>query len=259
METQGAYAIPLENGNLKIYSSTQGPTAVQKIAAKVLDLPMNAIEVDVLRLGGGFGGKEDQATHWACLVALAAQFLKKPVKIAVSRHDDMRMTGKRHPYIANYKLGISKDMKIKFYEIEFIQDAGAAADLSPAITERTLFHATGSYYIPNAEITVYSCKTNTPPNTAFRGFGAPQAFFAIEAALDKAAGIMGVNKEELQYANLLEENDEFPYGQIAQNTEAKHSWDTLIQSYNILEQIDSIHQYNRENKHFKKRLFIYAY
>lgn len=146
IETQGAYAQPLESGNIKISSSTQGPTAVQRAAAKVLNVGMHTIEVDVVRLGGGFGGKEDQATPWAIMAALGVQLLHIPIKLVLHRMDDMRMTGKRHPYSADYKIGLTKDLKIKNYEVTFFQNAGAAADLSPAVMERTLFHATNSYF-----------------------------------------------------------------------------------------------------------------
>lgn len=256
LETQGSYAVPKENGQITLYSSTQGPTAVQQISSRVLDIPMNMIEVDVRRLGGAFGGKEDQATPWAVMVAMAAHLLNSPVKIILSRHDDMRMTGKRHPYIAKYKIGLSEDLKIQYYEVEFLQDAGAAADLSPAITERTLFHGTGSYFIPNAEITVYSCKTNLPPNTAFRGFGGPQGFFAIEAAVQKAADELGIPAFQIQEKNLLKNGDEFPYGQIAEKAEAVNSWETTNKNFNIEKTYEEILEFNKENKKFKKGMSV---
>jgi xanthine dehydrogenase large subunit len=187
IETQGAYAIPTEAGGLKIYSSTQGPTAVQRCVARVTAIPMNLIEVDVTRLGGGFGGKEDQANAWAALCAVGAQLTKRPVKYALHRMEDMRMTGKRHPYSADYKIGVNKDLKIVAYEVTFYQNAGAACDLSLPVLERTLFHCTNSYFIPNVSATAYSCRTNLPPNTAFRGFGGPQGMFVIESAIAHAA------------------------------------------------------------------------
>ncbi len=256
LETQGSYAIPKENGNILLYSSTQGPTAVQQITSRVLGIPMNMIEVDVRRLGGGFGGKEDQATPWAVMVALAAHLLNKPVKITLSRHDDLRMTGKRHPYKAKYKIGLSDDLKIRFYEVEFLQDGGAAADLSPAITERTLFHGTGSYYIPNTEITVYSCKTNLPPNTAFRGFGGPQGFFAIEAAVQLAADKLGIPAWQIQEKNLIKDGDEFPYGQIAENAEAINSLKSADKHFNIERKYEEIQKFNKENTNYKKGMSV---
>ncbi|MCZ6900409.1 MAG: molybdopterin-dependent oxidoreductase, partial [Bacteroidetes bacterium] len=252
IETQGAYAYPTENGGLKIHSSTQGPTAVHRTAARVIGLPMHKIEVNVTRLGGGFGGKEDQATPWAVMAALAAHKLQRPVKYILHRLDDMRMTGKRHPYSSDFKIGLDKDYKIKAYEVTFYQNGGAAADLSPAVMERTLFHATNSYYVPNVKANAYSCKTNLPPNTAFRGFGGPQGMFVIEAAMAKAAEELGVDASVIQKTNLLQEQDEFPYGQKAENCEAINCWDKTEQLYEIKKLREEIKSFNQENKQFKK-------
>ena len=185
---------------------------------------MNDIEVDVARLGGAFGGKEDQATPWAAIAALAASQLRRPVRIALSRVEDMRMTGKRHPYSSDFKIGLNKHGKILAYEATYYQNAGAAADLSPAILERSLFHATDSYFVPNVRVTALSCRTNLPPFTAFRGFGAPQAMFVMESAITRAAEVMGVDRIEIQRRNLLAEGDTFPYGMKAQQGHARRSF-----------------------------------
>ncbi len=256
LETQGCYVEPKENGTIKITSSTQGPTQVQKTAAKVLGIPMHKIEVDVIRLGGGFGGKEDQATPWAVMAAVAVQHLNKPVKYILNRHDDLRMTGKRHPYNSFFKIGLTKDLKIKAFEVEFLQNSGAAADLSPAIAERTLFHATNSYYIPNVQTTVYSCKTNLPPNTAFRGFGGPQGMFVIESAIADAADKLGIDKCQIQEANLLKENDEFSYGQIVTEVQAIKAWNTAKNTFNLSDLQKEVDQYNTNNSHTKKGISL---
>ncbi|MBT4369631.1 MAG: molybdopterin-dependent oxidoreductase, partial [Candidatus Marinimicrobia bacterium] len=252
IETQGAYAIPLENGQIRISSSTQGPTAVQRITARVLNMGMNKIEVDVVRLGGGFGGKEDQATPWGVMAALGVQILNKPVKVILSRMDDMRLTGKRHPYSSDYKIGFSKDLKIMAYETTFFQNAGAAADLSPAVMERTLFHATNSYFIPNVKATAYSCKTNLPPNTAFRGFGGPQGMFVIESALAHAAQELGVSAYQLQKNNLLKNGNEFPYGQIADGVELTKIWSEMESKFDIEAVEKEINDFNSSNTDIKK-------
>ncbi|WP_081979286.1 xanthine dehydrogenase molybdopterin binding subunit [Lacinutrix jangbogonensis] len=254
IEAQGAYAEPLENGNIKITSSTQGPTSVQKTIAHVLGIAMHKIEVDVTRLGGGFGGKEDQATPWAVMAALATYHLNQSVKLILNRHDDLRMTGKRHPYESTYKIGLSKDLKILAYQTEFLQNSGAAADLSPAIAERTLFHATNSYYVPNVTTKVISCKTNLPPNTAFRGFGGPQGMFVIESAIAKAAHEIGVSTRQIQEVNLLDENDTFSYGQIAKKVEAKNTWNSAKNIFNSEALEQDVKDFNKNNKAFKKGL-----
>jgi len=256
LETQGCYVTPQENGSIKIISSTQGPTQVQKTAAKVLGVSMHKIEVDVIRLGGGFGGKEDQATPWAVMAAVAVQHLNKPVKYMLNRHDDLRMTGKRHPYSSFFKIGLNKGLKIMAFEAEFLQNSGAAADLSPAIAERTLFHATNSYFVPNVKTTVYSCKTNLPPNTAFRGFGGPQGMFVIESAIAKAADKIGIDRREIQEANLLEENDEFSYGQIATEVQAKKSWFEAKEKFEFEKLEQEVTDFNSQNDHYKKGISL---
>lgn len=256
IETQGAYARPKEDGSIIISSSTQGPTAVQRMVAQVLGIPMHKIEIDTVRLGGGFGGKEDQATPWAVMVALAAQHLHKPVKMSMHRMDDMRMTGKRHPYSADFKIGLSKDLKILAYEVTHYQNAGAAADLSPAVMERTLFHSTNAYFIPNVIAKAYSCKTNLPPNTAFRGFGGPQGKFVIEAAIVRAAESLGVSPAVIQKANLVKDGDELSYGQILQQVEAKNTWETCMKSYDYESQKERVEEFNANNTRFKKGLAI---
>jgi len=256
LETQGCYVQPKENGDIKITSSTQGPTQVQKTAAKVLGIPMHKIEVDVTRLGGGFGGKEDQATPWAVMAAVAVQHLNRPVKYILNRHDDLRMTGKRHPYTSFFKIGLTKDLKIQAFEVEFLQNSGAAADLSPAIAERTLFHATNSYFIPNVQTTVYSCKTNLPPNTAFRGFGGPQGMFVIESAIATAADNIGIDKSSIQECNLLVENNEFSYGQIATEVQAVKAWQTAKEKFNLEVLQKETNEFNAVNFQTKKGISV---
>jgi xanthine dehydrogenase large subunit len=256
LETQGAYAERLENNSIKLYSSTQGPTVAQRITARVLGLAMHKIEVDVTRLGGGFGGKEDQATPWAVMAALATYHTKKPAKLILDRHDDLKMTGKRHPYESHFKIGLDKDFKIKALEVEFLQNSGAAADLSPAIAERTLFHATNSYFIPNVKTQVHSCKTNLPPNTAFRGFGGPQGKFVIESAIAKAANELNVPAWQIQQKNLIQENDHFYYGQKAEKVESRNCWKQLDNSFNINKLQEEVNLFNDANLQFKKGLAL---
>lgn len=251
IETQGAYTIPTEQGGIKVYSSTQGPTAVQRAVSSVTGLPMHQIEIDVTRLGGGFGGKEDQANTWAALCAVATQITKQPVKYSLHRMEDMRMTGKRHPYSSDYKIGLNKDLKIIAYEVSFYQNAGASADLSPAVLERTLFHCTNSYHIPNVTATAYSCRTHLPPNTAFRGFGGPQGMFVIEAAIAKAAEELGINKAVIQQKNLLQTNDELPYGQRVVS-EANECWNKANELFNFEKIREEIREFNKKSKWQKK-------
>lgn len=252
LETQGAYALPLEGDCVKIYSSTQGPTAVQRTVARVLGVGMHRVEVDVARLGGGFGGKEDQASGWAAMAALVAYVLKQPVKCIPHRMDDMRMTGKRNPYSSDYKIGLDEQYNIIAYEATYYQNGGAAADLSPAILERTLFHATNSYSIPHVKVIAHSCRTNLPPNTAFRGFGGPQGMFVIESAIDHAAKQLGVDAAVIQRKNLMDDGDEFPYGQIVTECEAKKCWDEASAKFELEKIKNDIEVFNSCNSWLKK-------
>ena len=252
IETQGAYAYPVDNGGIRVHSSTQGPTAVQKTVSKVLGISMNRIEVDVARLGGGFGGKEEQASGFASMVALASYILQKPVKLSLHRMDDMKMTGKRHPYNSDFKIGLSKDLKILAFQTTLYQNGGATADLSPSIMERTLFHSTNTYFIPNTEVTTYSCKTNLPPNTAFRGFGGPQGMFVIESAIAKAAYELNVSAKVIQEKNFLKENDEFQYGQVAKNVTISNCLSLADKKFNIEKIEKKIAEFNSKNSLYKK-------
>jgi xanthine dehydrogenase large subunit len=252
LETQRARAIPLEGGVIRLYSSTQSPYAVQKAVAKILGVPHHKVEVDVKRLGGGFGGKEDQATPWSCLAALAAWHAQKPVELVLPRHEDIKMTGKRHPYSSDFKIGVTKEGKILAYEVKHFQNSGAAADLSTAVLERTLFHSTNSYFIPNVRIFGACCRTNLPPNTAFRGFGGPQGMFVIESAIAKVAEELGVAREEIQYKNLLREKDILPYGQRIENARTQATWDEANKAYNLQSIRKRIANYNKSHFEIKK-------
>ena len=256
LETQGAYAYPTEHGSVKIYSSTQGPTAVQRTVARVLGVGMNQVEVDVARLGGGFGGKEDQASTFGAMAALVAYVLKKPAKCVPHRMEDMRITGKRNPYSSDYKIGLDKDYKIVAYQATFYQNGGAAADLSPAIMERTLFHATNTYGIEHVFVTAHSCKTNLPPNTAFRGFGGPQGMFVMESAIDHAAKSLGVETTLIQRKNLMDNGYELSYGQIIDGCEAINCWDELTEKYKLDKLREEVAEFNSKNNVVKQGISL---
>jgi xanthine dehydrogenase large subunit len=256
LETQAALAVPGEGGSIKVFSATQGPTAVQRALARVLGLPMHLVEVEVPRLGGGFGGKEDQATPWACLAALGAWRLGHPVKLVLSRQEDMRYTGKRHPYSSDFRLGATYDGRLLAYQASFFQNSGWTADLSTAILERTLFHATGSYYIPNVRAMAACCRTNLPSNTAFRGFGGPQAMLVIESAIVRLAEALGVEPAAIQERNLLGDGDVLPYGQRFHGGQARRCWQTAKTRYKLEERRWQVADFNRTHALAKKGLAL---
>ncbi len=256
LETNRARATPEEGGRVRVASSTQSPYAVQKAVAQVLGIPENHVEVDVRRLGGGFGGKEDQATYWGVLAALGATAVGRPVELVLHRVDDLVMTGKRHPYSADYKLGLKADGTIVAYEAKLYQNSGAFADLSTAVLERSLFHATNAYFVPNARIYAACCKTNLHPHTAFRGFGGPQSMFVIEAAIVAAAEKLGVSPSELQRKNLLTKGDAFPYGQSAEEDKARETWTEAAREFDLEGWRARVDAYNATHFDTKKGLAV---
>jgi len=256
LETQASLAIPNENGRMIIHSSTQAPTTVQGTTSKILGCDMNLIEVDVKRLGGAFGGKEDQATQWAAICALGVYHTDRPVKLVLTRREDIRMTGKRHPYSTDYKIGLDEEGKILAFSAEFYQNSGAAADLSTAVLGRTLFHATNAYYIPNVRVTGYPCKTNIVPFTAFRGFGGPQGMFVIECAIAHASEVTGIPVSVLQEKNLLQDGNQFHYGQQVENCNAKRSFSQVVKDTNFEKRKKEIEDFNRNNRFTRKGISI---
>ncbi len=229
LETQGALARVEDGDRVRVISGTQGPTVVQRAVARVLGLPLSKVEVEARRLGGGFGGKEDQAAQWGALAALGAWVTGKPVKLVLDRRTDMRATGKRHPYSTDFRIACDADGKLLAFEADYYQNSGASCDLSPAIISRTLFHAVGAYTVPNVRVTGYLCRTNLPSFTAFRGFGAPQAFFVMEAALHALARKSGIDPVELKRRNLVAEGDTTHYGMPMSRVRARESFDRLLE------------------------------
>ncbi len=254
-ETQRALAVPGEHDTIKVYASAQSPGAFHHHLAEVLGIPMHKVELDIRRLGGGFGGKESTAV-WITAPALAAFLLKRPVKLALSRSEDIATTGKRHAYEYDYRLGLDAEGKILAYEVDLFQHAGACADISPAVLGRSFLHVSGSYNIPNLRVSGASCRTNVPPNNAFRGFGVPQAVFAIEAALTHAAGLMGLPPEELKRRNLLKDGDTLAYGVKLEGVNAGRCWEVLDKQAGIAARRSAVEEYNRTHAGTKKGLAV---
>lgn len=187
LEGQVSLAEPGDDGGMLIHTSSQHPSEVQKLAAEVLAIPFNQVTVSTRRMGGAFGGKETQAAAWACIAALLAQRNHCAVKLRLARRDDMILTGKRHPFSARYRVGFDTQGQLLGIEHLLAGACGHSPDLSDPIVDRAMFHCDNAYYLPNAAVTGYRCKTHTVSNTAFRGFGGPQGMLAMEAAMDDIA------------------------------------------------------------------------
>jgi len=256
LEGQVALAIPTEDNEMIIHSSTQNPTEVQHLVSHVLDVPQNAIEVVTRRMGGGFGGKETDSSQLACVCAIFAQQSKLPVKARLSRKDDMLMTGKRHDFKADYEVGYADDGKILGIEVDLAARCGYSLDLSKAIVSRALFHTDNAYFLPNATIRGFLCKTNTASNTAFRGFGGPQGMLAIENIIEEIAMNIGIDPIEIRKTNYYQKdtNNITPYNQVVEDNIINELSSELIADSNYLARRESIKKFNKKNKYLKKGL-----
>jgi len=213
LEGQVAMAIPGEDDDLLVLSSTQHPTEVQHLVARALGIRDHAVVCETRRMGGGFGGKESQASQIAAIAALLAQRTGRPVKLRLDRDDDMVLTGKRHDFRIDYDVGFDASGRIE--GVEFIQAArcGFSPDLSARVSDRAMFHADNAYYLPNVTIVSHRCKTHTVSNTAFRGFGGPQGMMGIEHVIDEIARHLDLDPLEVRKRNLYGrgERDVTPY------------------------------------------------
>ena len=213
LEGQVALALPQDDGGMRILSSTQHPSEVQKMVARVLGLPEAAIVCEVRRMGGGFGGKETQPAIFAAIAAVLARRAGRPVKLRLDRDEDMIITGKRHDFHVRWQAGFDGDGRLHAVEMELAARAGHNADLSPAIVDRAMFHALNCYAVPAAAVTGLACRTNTQSNTAFRGFGGPQGMLAAEEMMDAIGRELGIDPVEIRRRNFLAPGDVTHYGQ----------------------------------------------
>jgi xanthine dehydrogenase large subunit len=205
LEGQVAYALPKEQNQWLIYSSTQHPAEVQHWVAHALGLDQHAVRVECRRMGGGFGGKETQAGHLAVWAAVAAQKLQCAVKMRLDRDDDFLLTGKRHPFSYDYTVGFDDSGRLCGLDLSMLAHCGFSADLSGPVADRAIFHADNAYYLEDVTITSYRCKLNTQSHTAFRGFGGPQGMIVTEAIMGEIARRLGLDPLAVRRRNLYSE------------------------------------------------------
>ncbi|HEX7693439.1 MAG TPA: molybdopterin cofactor-binding domain-containing protein, partial [Sphingomonas sp.] len=201
LEGQAALATPGEQGHVHVLSSTQHPSELQHLVAKVLGLTHADVTVEVRRMGGGFGGKESQAAAYATACALVAVKTGRPVKVRADRDDDFVMTGKRHDFVIRYDVGFDDAGRIEGIAFDLASRCGGTADLSGAINDRAMFHSDNAYYFPAVEIVSHRMKTHTVSNTAFRGFGGPQGMISIERVMDAIAADRGLDPLAVRRVN----------------------------------------------------------
>jgi xanthine dehydrogenase large subunit len=258
LETHTCLCIPGEHKEITAYSSTQHPSETQAIISEVLGIAKNEVVVEIRRMGGAFGGKETQGNWVAAWAALLCQATKRPVKIRLFRDDDQIMTGKRHPYLIQYKVGFDGNGKIEALIFEQHADGGCATDLSIAILERAMLHADSSYYIPHMEVIGRAYRTNLPSNTAFRGFGGPQGMAAMEAVVDRISRFLKKDGAEVRKLNFygIGKDNITHYGQEVELNRLHTMYDQLYVSSEYQSRRKSVNEFNASHEFYKKGLAL---
>ena len=219
LEGQISYALPQEDRTLLVHCSTQHPSEMQHVVAHALGWHAHQVQVQCRRMGGGFGGKESQSALFACVAAVAAAKLQRPVKLRVDRDDDFLITGRRHGFEFDWRVGFDDDGRILGAEVTMIANAGCSADLSPPVMTRALCHFDNAYWLPHVDLHGFCARTNTQSNTAFRGFGGPQGALAVEMIIDDIARRLGADPLAVRRANFygVDERNVTPYEQVVED------------------------------------------
>ncbi len=273
LESQAALALPQEAGDMVVHSSTQHPTEIQHKVAEALGVPMNAVRVEVRRMGGGFGGKESQGNALAVACAIAARLTGQPCKMRYDRDDDMVITGKRHDFRIAYDVGFDDAGRIA--GVDFVQytRCGWAQDLSLPVADRAMLHADNAYLLENARIESHRLKTNTQSATAYRGFGGPQGIVGIERVLDHIAHELGRDPLEVRrvnyYAAMVEnvgasggslsgkmKPQTTPYGMAVEDFILHEMTEALEKSSDYQARRAAVAQWNANNRILKKGIAL---
>ena len=264
MEGQITYAVPREDGQLTLYCSTQHPDGNQREAAAALNLSTNDVEVICRRMGGGFGGKEGNASIFSQSAALAAFKLQRPVKLRVNRDDDMMITGKRHDFRIDYEVGYDDEGRILGADITLMSRCGYSIDYSGPVNDRACLHIDNCYYIPNLKLISHRCKTNTQSATAFRGFGGPQGMFGIETVIEEIANDIGKDPLDVRLLNIYKDPavSGNPATMVTQYGQTIADWvgdkviDQVASEAKYRERRDSVNAFNKVNKRRKRGLAL---
>ncbi len=211
LEGQASLALPQDNGDMVVQSSTQHPSEIQHKVAHALGKPFHAVRVEIRRMGGGFGGKESQGNALAVACAVSAQLTGQPCKMRYDRDDDMIITGKRHDFRLEYNVAFDANGKIQAMVMRQYARCGWALDLSMPVADRAMLHADNAYNLPHARIISHRLKTNTQSATAFRGFGGPQGMVPIERIVDHIAHRLGCDPLDVRRVNFYENGQTTPY------------------------------------------------
>ncbi len=258
LEGQIAMALPGEDDEVTVISSTQHPSEIQHMVSQVLDVPSNAVTVEVRRMGGAFGGKETQGNHFAVVVALVAKKTGCAAKARPDRDDDMIITGKRHDFLVDYEVGFDDDGRIHAVEMVYAARCGWSSDLSGPVTDRALFHADNCYFYPDVRLTSEPLKTNTVSNTAFRGFGGPQGMVGGERLIEEIAFATGKDPLKIRKLNLYGGHDRnvTPYHQTVEDNVARDIIESLEGTSDYWQRREAIRAHNSSSRVLKRGLAL---
>ncbi len=262
LEGQIAYAVPQDDGEMLVYSSTQHPSEIQHVVAGALAIPYNKVRVVVRRMGGGFGGKESQANLAAVAASLAAVKYQCPVKLRFDRDDDMMITGKRHNFKIKYQVGFNHDGLIKAMKVTHLVQCGFSYDLSLPVADRAISHADNAYFIENFDLTSYRLKTNTISNTAFRGFGGPQGMIGMERIIEHIAHHLGKDATDLRLLNLYDAKGKqqkratTPYNMVVEDNILHDMIPALLKSANYQQRCQEIEAFNKNSTTIKRGIAL---
>ncbi|HEY5222501.1 MAG TPA: xanthine dehydrogenase molybdopterin binding subunit [Microbacteriaceae bacterium] len=257
LETQASLAYYDEGGQLYVQSSTQNPAECQAIVAHVLGLTSNAITVQSLRMGGGFGGKETQPHGFAAVAALGTTLTGRPVRLRLNRTQDITITGKRPGFQLTWKAGFDDDGKLVGLKANMTADGGWCLDLMEAVLSRALCHIDNAYWVPNIEVNGRIAKTNKTSQTAFRGFGGPQGVLLIEEVFGKCAPALGIDPADLRRRNFYAPGQTTPYGQVVKDAQRMPAiWSTLLENSDFARRQHEVEAFNDSHPHIKRGLAI---
>lgn len=257
LETHASLALVDEAGQVMVHSSTQHPTETQEIVAHVLGVASHEVTVQALRMGGGFGGKEMQPHGLAAVAALGAVRTGRPVRVRLTRTQDITMTGKRHPFAAQWEVGFDDAGRLRALKAVITSDGGWSLDLSEPVLSRALCHIDNAYLIPAVEVLGRIAKTHKTSQTAFRGFGGPQGMLIIEDILGRCAPLLGLAPDELRRRNLYRPGDVTPYGQPVRHAERLGDiWDQLEDRADVVSRRRQVEEFNARHGHRKRGLAL---
>lgn len=250
LENQACIVTPGEYGTVVINSSTQHTTEVQSLVAEVLGVPFNHVTCVCKRMGGGFGGKETQAAQPAMMAAIVASKTGRPARFVYNKDDDMRFTGKRHPFVTKYKVAFTDAGDLTAVDLTLHANGGCSTDLTLAIQERAMLHSDNAYFLPNVRIRARAVKTNLPSNTAFRGFGGPQGVAGIEAIVEDVAAFLGLDALDVRQRNCygITDRNVTHYGQIVGNNTLLRLFEELRNESDYDARREAIKRHNATNK-----------